>query len=537
MTLLRLLSCIILAASLACGGGGGSNNPGPAAPTISSFSAGQTLLTAGSATTLTAGGTGTLDQGLGAVTTGVPVPTGILLANTTFTLTVTNAAGTSVTLQVLVQAVPAPTISSFTNSSPILSGTSATLTAVFTNGTAILQPGAVSLSSGVGYGTAPLTAPTTYTLTVTNAAGTSVSATTTVSELAATASLTLTCSGLPAGMSALVKVFGPYGYQTTATGTANLPGLLAGAYTVVPSGLWGTGAASGQVYQASGAQVITLAEGGSAGATISYAPVPSLTIQVPLAATPATSVPLELVTIPAGTFSMGAYPGEQGSSVVELPQHQVTISQSFYLAKVLTTQAQWQAVTGNNPSVFSLAGGGSSSDDLTRPVEYVSWNDLTTASTGFLDRLNAATAATRPAGTSFRLPTESEWEYASRAGTSTRFFWGDDPSYLTLNLYAYDFGDSGGSTQPVANLGAGSANPLGLFDLPGDVWEWCSDWYGPYAAGAQTDPLGAAAGTFRVVRGGSWYNGPAFCRSANRSNSGPDDRFSSIGFRVVLAKP
>jgi formylglycine-generating enzyme required for sulfatase activity len=135
----------------------------------------------------------------------------------------------------------------------------------------------------------------------------------------------------------------------------------------------------------------------------------------------------------------------------------------------------------------------------------------------------------------FRLPTESEWEYACRGNTGTRFYWGDDPDYTILNQYAWCSGNSSGSTQPVGALQVGSANPFGLFDLSGNVFEWCQDWYGPYIAQSQTDPGGAASGPGRVVRGGAWCFANTYCRTANRSYSGIDDHFSSIGFRVVLA--
>ena len=243
-----------------------------------------------------------------------------------------------------------------------------------------------------------------------------------------------------------------------------------------------------------------------------------------------------LAPVPAGTFAMGAAPGEQDSSVVEAPQHPVTLTRPFYMAAFPTTQAQWQALMAGNPAHFTVAGQGSATDDLTRPVESVSWNDVTAAGTGFLARLNAATAGQRPQGMVFRLPTEAEWEYACRAGTTTRFTWGDDPFLAAISHFAWWTHDSSFSTHPVGSLGPGSANSWGVFDMAGNVFEWCEDWYGPYAAGAQTEPQGPAGGTTRVVRGGAWFYDAPYCRSANRSTSGVDDRFASIGFRVVLAQ-
>jgi len=327
-------------------------------------------------------------------------------------------------------------------------------------------------------------------------------------------------------------VFGPGGYSHTTTASETLTGLASGTYALAPSGLWD---GAGQAYQAEGAQSLVVPSGGSAQATITYATAPSLTFQLTDIANPAATVPLQLTLIPPGSFLMGAQPGEQDSADEEFPQHPVTLSKGFYMAGDLTTQALWKALMGANPSWFSLGAGGSSTNDFTRPVEFVSWNDVNAANTGFLALLNAATAATRPTGMAFRLPTEAEWEYACRAGTTTRFYWGDDPSYATLNQYAWWLGNSGATTHPVASLGGGSANPFGLFDINGNVWEWCGDWYGSYTVASETDPTGPATGTYHVVRGGSWYHGNSYCRSANRSYSGPDDRFSSIGFRVVLA--
>jgi formylglycine-generating enzyme required for sulfatase activity len=431
---------------------------------------------------------------------------------------------------------PPPVISSFTAAkASITQGTSTTLTAVFTGGTASVDSGIGQVSNGVPVPTGILAADTTFTLTVTNPAGAAVRATTTVTVNAPPGTLAITVTGLPTGLSGLVKVLGPEGYSHATTGSETLTGLAAGTYAVVASGLWSGANQTGQAYQSSGSQSLTVPVGGTANATITYSATPSLTFQVPDPANPSASVPLALNFIPAGSFLMGAQPGELDSAGEEFPQHPVTISQGFYAADYLTTQALWKALMGANPSWFSLGAGGSPTDDFTRPVELVSWNDVNAASTGFLAALNAATVTSRPVGMAFRLPTEAEWEWACRAGTTTRFFWGDDPTYTTLGSYAWWSGNSGTTTHPVASIGAGSANPFGLFDICGDVWEWCRDWYGPYTTATETDPAGPPTGNYRVVRGGSWYHGSAYCRSANRSFSGPDDRFASIGFRVVLA--
>ena len=518
----KVLGAAFLTLGLACSGGG--SGPPPAPPAITSFHAAQPLLTAGQGTTLTAvfsGGTGTVDQGLGPISSGLPLATGILPADTTFTLTVLGTAGGNATAAALVKVFPAPTITSFTNSGPTSAGAGALLTAVFAHGAGVVNPGGLPITSGVPLLTAPLTATTTFTLGVTNPAGGAATATTTVTESSAMAALTLTVTGPAGATGPLVTVLGPAGYGHTATASGTLTGIPSGRYAIVPAGVWD----AGQAYRASGAQSLILTAGATAQVTVTYASAATLTFAVPEAAKPTVTVPLTLVAVPAGTFQMGAYPNETDSFPQETPQHPVTLSRPFYLAKYLTTQAQWLAVMGSDPSDFVQG------DALTLPVEQVSWNTVAM----FLGRLNTATAGQRPAGMAFRLPTEAEWEYACRAGTGTRFFWGDDPLYGSLGRYAWWSGNSGAAPHGVGSLGPASANPFGLFDLPGDLWEWCQDWYGLYAAGAQTDPTGPASGTFRVVRGGSWFHGSLYCRAANRSYSGPNDAFSSIGFRVVLA--
>jgi len=223
-------------------------------------------------------------------------------------------------------------------------------------------------------------------------------------------------------------------------------------------------------------------------------------------------VPLELVWVPAGQFMMGRYENEQDSSSDEDPQHEVTLTRGFWLGKYEVTQAQWKAVKGNNPSGYT--------GDLTRPVEQVSWNDAQ----GFLTGVNALGKG------AFRLPTEAEWEYAYRGGTTTRFYWGDDPSYASIVGYAWELGNSGSSTQPV---GQKSPNAWGLFDMGGNVWEWCQDRYGAYPDGPVTDPAGPDTGTPRVVRGGSWFSIVQACRAASRLSIAPGDTYNTIGVRLV----
>ena len=220
---------------------------------------------------------------------------------------------------------------------------------------------------------------------------------------------------------------------------------------------------------------------------------------------------------PAGTFTMGSPDTEVGRDTDET-QHQVTLSKGFWMSETEVTQAQWVAVMGSNPSYFT--------GDTSRPVEGVSWNDICTASTGYLAKLNAANP-----GYGFRLPTEAEWEYAYRAGTTQRFYWGDDPSYTQIGSYAWYYSNSSNTTHPV---GTKTANAWGLKDMSGNVYEWCADWYGSYAGGAVTDPTGPGTGDYRVLRGGSYGNGGYSCRAANRHFDGPASGSYGLGFRVVV---
>jgi len=196
------------------------------------------------------------------------------------------------------------------------------------------------------------------------------------------------------------------------------------------------------------------------------------------------------------------------------------------MAKFETTQAQYQAMMGTNPSNFQ--------GDLQRPVEMLSWIDIT-APGGFFEILNAATAGVRPAGLVFRLPTESEWEYACRAGTTTRFFWGDDLTYLSVPNHGWFIDNSGGVTHPV---GQKLPNPWGLYDMVGNVSEFCMDGWGFYPSAPATDPV-APYSSWHMARG-SGFNGPdgTWFRSAFRNiDSYSGYRTPEIGFRVVLGAP
>ena len=210
--------------------------------------------------------------------------------------------------------------------------------------------------------------------------------------------------------------------------------------------------------------------------------------------------------VPDGAFMMGSPEHETGRNNDE-GQRWVILSKPFRMGTHEVTQAQYQAVMGNNPSHFK---GGN------LPVEMVSWHDAVE----FCRRLSART------GYRARLPTEAEWEYACRAGTPTAFHTGVDaiqPNQANI---------SGRQTVPV---GSYPANAFGLFDMHGNVWEWCADWYANYED-KTFDPQGPANGQHRVLRGGSWYdiNQMDLCRSARRYNHHPDDRYAAVGFRVVL---
>jgi formylglycine-generating enzyme required for sulfatase activity len=224
-------------------------------------------------------------------------------------------------------------------------------------------------------------------------------------------------------------------------------------------------------------------------------------------------VKMELVLIPAGEFLMG--PSDSDKDVFPTDkQHRVRITKPFYLGKYLVTQEQWEAVMGKNPSHFK---------GPKNPVEVVSWDDCQK----FLGKLNAKSAA--GAG-KFQLPTEAQWEYACRAGSTTKYCFGDDKS--KLGEYAWYDANSGNTTHPV---GEKKPNTWGLYDMHGNVWEWCQDLYGAYRAEAVRDPMGAAKGSDRVYRGGGWINPAWHCRSVFRGNSEPGFRYASLGLRVFRA--
>ena len=234
--------------------------------------------------------------------------------------------------------------------------------------------------------------------------------------------------------------------------------------------------------------------------------------------------PTNMVFIPPGTFRMGSPTNEVDRSSVEGPQTSVVISRGFWMGKYEVTQGEYLAVMGRNPSDFD--------GDTNRPVETVSWFDAT----NYCGTLTQRERAAGRIGTNsvYRLPTEAEWEYACRGWTSDRrFSYGDDPGYTSLANYAWYNGNGGGTTHPV---GQKLPNPWGLYDMYGNVWEWCQDWWSyNLPGGIAIDPQGPTTGSYRVVRGGGWDTYGWGCRSAIRDGHGPSYRDRSIGFRDVLA--
>lgn len=226
-------------------------------------------------------------------------------------------------------------------------------------------------------------------------------------------------------------------------------------------------------------------------------------------------VEMEFVFIPAGTFQMGSPPSEQGRHGDEGPVRRITLTEPFYLSRYEVTQAQWRAVMGHNPSIFKHE---PNAENL--PVDWVSWQDAQR----FIEQLNRTHEAT------FRLPTEAEWEYAARAGTSTRFYWGADEDATSIRDHAWAHSYAEGTSHPV---GQKKPNPWGLYDMSGNVWEWTQDWYGPYPDTAQVDPMGPDQGKNKVYRGGSWFNAPSTLRSANRHRHPTDEPFTNAGVRLV----
>jgi len=237
------------------------------------------------------------------------------------------------------------------------------------------------------------------------------------------------------------------------------------------------------------------------------------------------SPPTNMVFVPPNTFTMGSPANEQDRQINEGPQTTVTLSRGFWIGKYEVTQEEYLSIMNTNPRVFP--------GDLSRPVSSVSWLEATNYCAKLTERELAAGRI--PAGSQYRLPTEAEWECAARAGTSTRFSYGDDPGYTSLGNHSWYASNSGLTAHPV---GQKLPNPWGLYDMEGNVVEWCQDWFGLLPGGGQTDPTGPASSASgrKVVRGGAYDNSEQSCRSASRLlfSAVPPLTDTDLGFRVVL---
>ena len=241
---------------------------------------------------------------------------------------------------------------------------------------------------------------------------------------------------------------------------------------------------------------------------------------------PSTPGPEGFVWIPPGTFLMGSPVSEIDRDGDESPQTLVTLSSGFWMGRHEVTQAEYLRVMGVNPSYFV---------DERKPVERVEWSDAA----AYCERLTAVESAAGrlAAGYAYQFPTEAEWEYACRSGTTTPFAFGESLSSQQANFngnWPYQTTQLGPFLNSTTAVESYAPNPWGLYDMHGNAWEWCADWYAPYAGGSVTDPTGPAKGDYRIIRGGCWFDGGWFCRSAYRFSFGPGRWFGSIGFRVVL---
>lgn len=218
-------------------------------------------------------------------------------------------------------------------------------------------------------------------------------------------------------------------------------------------------------------------------------------------------VTFKMIRVEAGTFRMGSTSGYDD----EQPVHSVTISKDYYIGETEVTQELWTAVMGTNPSNFT--------SDSQLPVERVSWNDCQT----FITKLNSLTGAT------FRLPTEAEWEFAARGGNKSQGYTYSGSN--TIGNVAWYTDNSSSKTHVVKTK---SPNELGIYDMSGNVFEWCQDWYGSYSSAAVTDPQGASSGSNRVFRGGSWNINAANCRCTYRNDNKPTNTYDSLGLRLAM---
>jgi uncharacterized protein (TIGR02996 family) len=254
------------------------------------------------------------------------------------------------------------------------------------------------------------------------------------------------------------------------------------------------------------------------------------------------SIGMRLALIAPGRFRMGSPSGEKERNSDEGPLHEVEITKAFYLGVFPVTQGQWRAVMGNKPSWFGATGDGkevvAGLDTSDFPIERVSWEEVQ----AFLKRL-AARREEVTSGWKYRLASEAEWEFACRGGasSSTAFHCGNSLASTQANFngnYPYGGAEKGSFLARTCSVGSYRPNAFGLHDMPGNVWEWCADWYDDgYANSPPKDPPGPSAGSCRVLRGGCWFNLGRYCRAASRHGIGPSVRDNHLGFRVAAVPP
>jgi formylglycine-generating enzyme required for sulfatase activity len=349
-------------------------------------------------------------------------------------------------------------------------------------------------------------------------------------------SLAVNIEGLPKeGPPADVTITGPSGYRQQLSSTQTLTHLAPGVYTITAATVTdpnhpGLGRANKgtlgpeklQRYPERPVQTVKVEGNAAASITVTY-PEPTLTIAIPSTSGADPTVAMPFVLVPAGSFVMGDNTGE--CTATAKPAHTVTFDRAFYVARAHCTQAQWQAVMGNNPSANRAS--------PLHPVTDVTWYDIRSAKTGFLDKLKAAVP-----GFDFHLPSEAEYEYVQRAGTKTRFFFGDNESDMESHMWTRR---NAGATQAVEQR---RPNAWGLYDIAGNAWCWCEDdWHESYAGAPDDGSPWANASShskpeFGIIRGGSYYDELKFVRSAYRAVCRFNQSYDHYtSFRVVMPVP